>query len=582
MASRQLTVVLAGDARAATRAFKETGDSAERESGRIGPAFASAGTALSTALGPGIGESLDSLGKFGPALDSIKDKSLGAGQKLAGVGVGVTGLGVALSTIGSGSKAADQQLEQAITNSGHTLDDFSGRIDKTVTSMAKFGYEDDEVKNSLQSLTEATGDPQKALDLMGTAADLAASKHISLHDASDKLAKLMNGKGTRELSGYGIALDGVGTKSEQGERAIGKLGDKLKGQASASADTFTGKLKGTKAELSNLAGDLGAQYGPAITAAGVATTGLGAGVELLKGPLSRAASGIASAGSSAVTAAGSLRASLGPAIASAVASGWAWITQLWAQAVAMVAAYWPILAIIAGVALLIAGIVLLAQHWDQVWGFIKRIAGDVWHWLEDNVIHPVAGAFDRFIVDPVRRALGTVGDIWTGMKNIVSGVWEDIKGFISRGVDVIVGIKDRISDAFSTVKDIMFAPFKAAFNLIVDAWNATIGGKGFSTPDWIPGIGGKNFRIPELHHFAAGTNFAPGGLALVGENGPELTFLPRGAGVATAPETNRLLRGGMGQSFTQNIEVHSTERVDPDELARSMAWQARVGAWVAS
>ncbi len=578
MASRQLTVVLAGDARAATKAFRDTGDSAEKESGRIGPAFSAAGSALSSAMGPAVGESLETLERFGPALDSIKQKGVSAGQKLGGVGLGITGLGAVLATIGSGSAAADQQLAQAFENSGHSIDEFGDQVDKSVESMAKFGYEDDEVKGSLQTLTEATGDPQKALDLMSTAADLAASKHVSLKSASESLAKIMGGRGSRDLALYGIELDGVGSKSEQGQRAIEQLSGKVQGQASSAADTWSGKLKGAKASLGNLTGDLGAKYGPAITAAGVATTGLGAGVDLLKGPLSRAASGIASAGSSAVTAATSLKASLGPAIASAVASGWAWVTQLWAQATAMIAAYWPILAIIAGVALLIAGIVLLARNWDTVWGFIKRIAGDAWHWLEDNVIHPVAGAFDRFIVDPVRRALGTVGDIWTGMKNTVSSVWEDVKGFIASGVAVITGIKDKISDAFSTVKDIIFAPFKAAFNLIVDAWNATVGGMGFSVPSWVPQFGGKSFKVPELNHFASGTDFAPGGWALVGEQGPELAFLPRGTGVATAAETNSLLRRGGGSAPTveQHITYHMTERVDTEELARANAWHARV------
>jgi len=44
--------------------------------------------------------------------------------------------------------------------------------------------------------------------------------------------------------------------------------------------------------------------------------------------------------------------------------------------------------------------------------------------------------------------------------------------------------------------------------------------------------------------FAGGTNFAPGGMALVGEQGPELVNLPRGSQVIP----NDALRGGMGGS----------------------------------
>jgi hypothetical protein len=43
------------------------------------------------------------------------------------------------------------------------------------------------------------------------------------------------------------------------------------------------------------------------------------------------------------------------------------------------------------------------------------------------------------------------------------------------------------------------APFRAAFRAVRTAWNSTVGGKGFSIPDWVPIIGGKTFRIPRMH-----------------------------------------------------------------------------------
>lgn len=52
------------------------------------------------------------------------------------------------------------------------------------------------------------------------------------------------------------------------------------------------------------------------------------------------------------------------------------------------------------------------------------------------------------------------------------------------------------------------------------------------------------FKIPR---FATGTNFAPGGLALVGERGPELVNLPRGSQVIP---NNRLSMGGANVNVT--------------------------------
>jgi len=54
-----------------------------------------------------------------------------------------------------------------------------------------------------------------------------------------------------------------------------------------------------------------------------------------------------------------------------------------------------------------------------------------------------------------------------------------------------------------------------------------------------------------LSSFATGTKYAPGGLALVGERGPELVNLPHGAQVNTAQQTKGML--GNSESITINI-----------------------------
>jgi len=54
--------------------------------------------------------------------------------------------------------------------------------------------------------------------------------------------------------------------------------------------------------------------------------------------------------------------------------------------------------------------------------------------------------------------------------------------------------------------------------------------------------------------FAVGTNFAPGGMALVGERGPELVNLPRGSQVVPAAQTSAMLGG------RQNVEVFGVLR----------------------
>lgn len=60
--------------------------------------------------------------------------------------------------------------------------------------------------------------------------------------------------------------------------------------------------------------------------------------------------------------------------------------------------------------------------------------------------------------------------------------------------------------------------------------------------------------LSKQNRFAVGTNFAPGGMALVGERGPELVNLPRGSQVVPAAQTSAMLGG------RQNVEVFGVLR----------------------
>lgn len=88
-----------------------------------------------------------------------------------------------------------------------------------------------------------------------------------------------------------------------------------------------------------------------------------------------------------------------------------------------------------------------------------------------------------------------------------------------------------------------------------------------------------NFLLPDnpIPRFANGTRFAPGGLALVGERGPELVRLPRGSKVNTATQTQTalglpkrvVLRVG-ARDFVAYVEELADGRID---AADSLAWQ---------
>lgn len=75
-------------------------------------------------------------------------------------------------------------------------------------------------------------------------------------------------------------------------------------------------------------------------------------------------------------------------------------------------------------------------------------------------------------------------------------------------------------------------------------------------------VGGLSKQALKLNAFAGGTSFAPGGLALVGERGPELVDLPRGSRVIP----NHELRGSSGTNVSQTFNIMTP---DADSFRRS-------------
>lgn len=80
--------------------------------------------------------------------------------------------------------------------------------------------------------------------------------------------------------------------------------------------------------------------------------------------------------------------------------------------------------------------------------------------------------------------------------------------------------------------------------------------------------GSSSFGIPlpgsgRIKGFAMGTDFAPGGWAMVGERGPELVNLPRGSQVIPH---NRM--GGRGNTVITNINVsENTSKATASQIA---------------
>ena len=518
--------------------------SASSTASKVGGAFSKMGATI----GGEFGTLLETIGQKFDALDG---KQASFGQKLMGAGGLSAGIGTALSLIGSADKQAEDQLKAAVDASGNSFEDYKGKIDDAIKKQEGFNHSAVDTQGALQKLTQATNDPQKALNEMGLVADLAAAKHISLSDAAGMVAKILNGGGQKALKEFGVSL----TKNKDGTvdatGALEKLGQKLDGQADASVDNFAGKIGVLRTKLGDWTAHMGEQFGPALQAAGVAIMATGTIVEIFTArqaaaALATDADTVAQSGSTIAKVAGTV------ATGAAAAATGVWTAAQWLLNAALDAN--PIGLIVLAIAALVGGIILAynkvgwfhdgvdtAMKGIQIaFGWITDAASTAWNWIKDHW---------QLILDILTGPFGiAVG--------LIAGHWDSIKS----GAKTLI---DDIKNGFSVVSDIISAPFRAAFNIIKSAWNSTVGGVGFTIPGWvqyIPGMGGlanASFTIPRM---ASGGIVSSPTLALIGEAGPEAVVPLSGGGFGGPTihiHTNAVVTDG--RSLAQMVDTAFAE-----------------------
>lgn len=446
---------------------------------------------LSTHLGAAggeVGEIIDKVGGIAEAAGAAHGR---LGKAMAGTGAAAATAGVALMTLGSGPVEASNQLEAAVAATGRGYGDFGDQVDALVGKQTKYGNTDVEVKNSLQKLTTAYGDPKKALEQMGLVTDLAAAKHISLADAAGMVAKAHGGAG-RIFKEFGIVvgLNKDGTKDYDG--ALTTLSTKVSGQATAAQDSFSGKMRAVKADVENAAGAFGEKYGPALTGAGAVVSTLGMLSET-------------TAGKTVILKVAQL--------AGAVASGVQSAAQ-WALNAAMDAN--PIGLVIVALAALAAGIVWVATKttWFQtIWEYTSGAIGKVWQFLWNNILAPVI----RFILNGFANLASAIGSFLQTLGNIPGFGWAKTAG------DAMQSAADKARNLAQGITDIPDHKNISIAMTVSQAIQSAIPGMGSSAP--AHASGGRNLKA---------------GWSLVGEEGPELMFVPNGADIYSNPESKAM------------------------------------------
>ena len=141
------------------------------------------------------------------------------------------------------------------------------------------------------------------------------------------------------------------------------------------------------------------------------------------------------------------------------------------------------------------------------------------------------------IVSGVIQAVATLGvSLVKAIPEILKGLWELAKGLIK-------GMWNLLLEALKAT----WKGLKWVLDLVVDWFKSTFGG------------------------YATGTNNAQKGLALVGEQGPELVAFKGGEKVYNATDTKRMLNGSGGTSNTFNVTFNNLQ----DTSAYAMMSQLR-------
>lgn len=233
----------------------------------------------------------------------------------------------------------------------------------------------------------------------------------------------------------------------------------------------------------------------------------------------------------------------------------------------------PITLVIAAIGALIAIIYLLIKNWDAV----KEAASKCWDWI----VQKWKGAsewFKNVILTPLMTRWNT---FWTGVKTGASNAWTNLQNIWSGCVGwfkstIISPVGSAFKGLWEGIKSFLTNPlegiktmFRNAFNWIIGKVNAVIGGLNkIKMPDWVPGLGGKGINIPKIPTLWKGSNYTLGGLTLVGEQGPELVNMPRGASVAPAHKTEQLLN--TPNATPQQVSIVVQTMLDGKVLAETV------------
>ena len=184
----------------------------------------------------------------------------------------------------------------------------------------------------------------------------------------------------------------------------------------------------------------------------------------------------------------------------------------------------------------------------KVKDFVTSLIKTIKKYLPDII--RLGGEIAKEILVGLIQGIGeNAGDIATLLGMVANTIIKILPDVL---MAIIKAIPSILAGLVVTVGQVVMDIAKWVVNMIIDGINVLLDAIS-SVWTWIPGTKG----IPHIPHFAKGTDNAPSGLALVGEQGPELISFSGGEKVYSASKTKNMLQGaGGGNSF--NVTFNNT------------------------
>lgn len=195
-----------------------------------------------------------------------------------------------------------------------------------------------------------------------------------------------------------------------------------------------------------------------------------------------------------------------------------------------------------------------------------------------------ATAAQRSEIEMLVTSIYSANEAWAAQQDAIDEARDAARDFAGTMVDGLLAGKDA-SDVLSNALSQLASKL---INSGLDQLFGMGGGGGFLSSLF----GGKSFsptsggfaQMLGIPGYATGTNFHPGGMAIVGERGPELLNLPRGSQVMPSAQTMAALQNfkmpaiakGGGGAPVINISTHiDASGADPAAIARLEAAQRK-------